>query len=442
MYQYRISTQFGNGYRNINGNKEVEKDLVSLFKPEYININKSGFADLLSCCLDTTNHIRWAKDKIEHIKEPVWEEIKKATNPYELIYATPNIAVASLKPLSRSFFKMIEIINEFVNGLIESEVLISLHIAEGPGGFIEATRYIRQSKSFMNDTAFGITLINKTDNGENVRNIPAWKQSNYFLRNHPEVIISYGIDGTGNIYNPDNINYLYMEIHSLCSQKNINSPTYVDFNNVMKCRIINTLEYSNNIFSKLETEPHLDVDANIVDNFRDDCDGDNDGNDCNAGNAGNASNTMQKGHAVFITADGGFDYSIDYNYQEQASSKLIFSQIITAIKCQAMNGIFICKIFDMNLLITVEMIYLLNLLYKEVIIYKPFTSRIANSEKYLICIGFKGVDNVLIDKLLFILAEWNKANLNGKTFNRLFTEIPSGFIDELKKLIRLLWLNK
>jgi len=405
MYQYNISTQFGN--RNSNGNIETELDIVPILKPEYININKSGFADLLSCCLDTTNKTRRAKDKIEHIREPIWEEIKKATNPYELIYASPNMAVASLKPLSRSFFKMIEMINEFAKGIMDIDVLISLHIAEGPGGFIEATRYIRRSKGFMNDTAFGITLINKTDNGENVRNIPAWKQSNYFLRNHPEVIISYGADGTGNIYNPDNINNLYENIYSHCSQKYINSPPiYTDFNNSMKSRVIKTL---------------LPNTSGLVD-------------------SSDNSHKMQRGYAVFITADGGFDYSIDYNYQEQASSKLIFSQIITALKCQAINGVFICKIFDMNLLITVEMIYLLNLLYKEVIIYKPYTSRIANSEKYLICIGFKGVNNSLIDKLLFILAEWNNANLNGKTFNRLFIfeEIPLGFIDELKRINKII----
>jgi 23S rRNA U2552 (ribose-2'-O)-methylase RlmE/FtsJ len=455
MYQHRISTQVGNG--NGNGNKEI--DIVALLKPEYINLNSRGFADLLSCCLETTNDIRWAKDKIEHIKEPVWEEIKKATNPYELIYAAPHITVASLKPLSRSFFKMIEMINEFVSGIIDSDMLVSLHIAEGPGGFIEATRHIRKLKRCTDDIAFGITLINKNDNGENVKHIPAWKQSNYFLRNHPEVIISYGVDGTGNIYNPDNINHLYAEIQSQCSQKNINLPTCVNINNSLKCRIINTTEYTNNMFARLETEPETetvletdiapqsDIDANVLD------DASNAGNACNAGNASNDSASvnsdnkcreqkMQKGYTAFITADGGFDYSIDYNYQEQASSKLIFSQIITALKCQALEGIFICKIFDMNLFITVEMIYLLNLLYKEVVIYKPFTSRIANSEKYLICTGFKGIDNVLLDKLLFILAEWNKANLNNKTFNRLFTEIPTNFIDELKRINKIIVSNQ
>ena len=499
MYQYKISTQFGHGDRHGNGNNETDNDIVSLFKPEYININTRGFADLLSCCLDTTNHIRCAKDKIEHIKEPVWEEIKKSTNPYELIYAAPSISVASFKPLSRSFFKMIEMINEFASKLFNSDILISLHIAEGPGGFIEATRYIRNSKGFMNDSAFGITLINKTDNGEIVKNIPAWKQSNYFLRNHPEVIISYGVDGTGNIYNPDNINHLYAEIQYHCSTKYINPPTYVDFNNSMKSEIINKTanksEYRNNMFAKLETdlEPvinaHSDVKTSILPTanvlvkeevfkeprFPNQSAKEEVFKEPRFPNPSAKEEVFKEPRfpnvlvkeevfkgprfpnslvnkisikeevfkeprflKAFITADGGFDYSIDYNYQEQASSKLIFSQIITALKCQAMGGIFICKIFDMNLLITIEMIYLLNLLYKEVIIYKPFTSRVANSEKYLVCSGFKGVEHVLIDKLLVILAEWNKANLNGKTFNRLFTEIPAGFIDELKKINKII----
>ena len=426
MYQYKISEQFGIVNK--------EQYIVSLIKPEYIKVNQNGFADLLSCCLQTSNQIKWAKDKIENIKEPVWEEIKKATNPYELIYVAPNAAVANIKPLSRSFFKMIEMINEFLSGLIDSDVFISLHIAEGPGGFIEATRHIRQSKGFINDTAFGITLINKNDGGVNVRNIPAWKQSNIFLRNHPEVIISYGADGTGNIYNPDNINHLYTELNTHCSKKYINShiPIYNYLNNVMKNKITNTLDFgisSTNRFANLDTDN--DPESQIIAN-------ENTSDNASGNASGVNDKEMQKGNALFITADGGFDYSIDYNYQEQASSKLIFSQIITAIKCQAIGGVFICKIFDMNLFITVEMIYLLSLLYKDVVIYKPFTSRIANSEKYLICIGFKGADNILMDKLLCLLEEWNKANQNGKTFNRLFTEIPINFIDEIKKINKII----
>ena len=90
-----------------------------------------------------------------------------------------------------------------------------------------------------------------------------------------------------------------------------------------------------------------------------------------------------------ITGDGGFDFSIDFNKQEAYAIRLIFSQISFAITMQKMGGTFILKIFDMFLESTIEMIYLLSTLYKNVIITKPYTSRIANSERYIICKNFK-----------------------------------------------------
>jgi len=435
MYQYIVKT-------HIEHNKEIETELFKNVKPEYVKLNQYGFADILSCCLETTNNIRWAKNKIEHIKENIWEEIKKATNPFELIYATPGQSIANIKPLSRSFFKMIEICNEFANEYMDLSAFISLHIAEGPGGFIEATRYLRKlkSKRHNNDIAFGITLMNNTEQKES--NIPAWRQSNIFLRNHPEVIISYGADGTGNIYNPDNINYLFSEINSLCQIKNIQKLSYNEINKIMKNTIFSDIsEYNNNIFSKLNNILTLNPENN--NEYGDTSD--TSSNEINKGDSKN-NNEMNKGdtriknenNVIFITADGGFDYSIDYNYQEQASSKLIFSQIITALKCQAIGGMFICKIFDMNLLITIEMIYILHLFYKQIIIYKPFTSRIANSEKYLICKGFIGIEHTTINKLCSILKEWNKANQTGTTINCLGLEIPCSFIDELKQINKII----
>lgn len=413
MYRYKVAKSVPEG------------DIVSQLHPEYIKMNDKGFADVLSCCLETTNQLRCAKDKIENIKETVWEDIKKATNPYELIYAAPTCAVASVNPLSRSFFKMIEMINEFASDLMKADILVSLHIAEGPGGFIEATRYIRQSKRFNTDVAFGITLMNSIDNGEYVKNIPAWKQSNYFIRNHPEVIISYGADGTGNIYNPNNINHLHNEMRTYCKKKyNIDAVTCTTIESLPRVRAAHAAHdtqqtgYGNNMFMGLDVIMDHDNAAHIPDNY-------NNYNNYN-------------GVAMFITADGGFDYSIDYNYQEQASSKLMFSQIITALKCQSIKGTFVCKIFDMNLFITIEMLYLLNLLYDDIIIYKPLTSRIANSEKYLICTGFKGVEPALLDKLFMILEEWNNANQNKETFNRLGLDVPADFINEMKSINKII----
>src|SRR5690606_14478180 len=61
---------------------------------------------------------------------------------------------------------------------------------------------------------------------------------------------------------------------------------------------------------------------------------------------------------------------------------------------------------------TVDIIYILYLFYNKVIIYKPQMSRPANSEKYIIAVGFKGLDTIpkLNDKL-FDYIENHKDNL-------------------------------
>ena len=111
-----------------------------------------------------------------------WDVFKKITNPYEYIHTIiPNnkVAICKYKPISRSFFKLIEIINAF-NFLDESYPIKSFHLAEGPGGFIEAFNYIRNNK---NDYYYGITLIS-SDN-----NIPSWKKSQNILNNNKNIII-------------------------------------------------------------------------------------------------------------------------------------------------------------------------------------------------------------------------------------------------------------
>ena len=90
-----------------------------------------------------------------------------------------------------------------------------------------------------------------------------------------------------------------------------------------------------------------------------------------------------------ITADGGFDFSNDYNNQEISAFRLIFTQVAYAITMQSNGGTFILKIFDLFETSTLEILYLLSCFYNKIIICKPNTSRSANSEKYIICKYFK-----------------------------------------------------
>ena len=133
-----------------------------------------------------------------------WDIYKKYTNTYEYIHTIIQYtkqSVCKLKPLSRSFYKLIEIC--YLLHILEdigNDPIKTFHLAEGPGGFIEAIQYLRENDK---DIYYGMTLIDKDDN------IPGWKKSKSFLLKHNNIIIEYGIDNTGNLLNVENLWYCY-----------------------------------------------------------------------------------------------------------------------------------------------------------------------------------------------------------------------------------------
>ena len=107
----------------------------------------------------------------------------------------------------------------------------------------------------------------------------------------------------------------------------------------------------------------------------------------------NASDFIKKvnlNYCHLVTADGGFDYSNNYNSQEDSSYKLLYSEIYIALNIQKLKGNFIIKVFDLFNYKTIQLIYLLYNCYSIIEIYKPLTSRLSNSEKYIICSNFEG----------------------------------------------------
>ena len=77
------------------------------------------------------------------------------------------------------------------------------------------------------------------------------------------------------------------------------------------------------------------------------------------------------------------------------------------------------------------MVYLLNMLYEKVHIIKPYTSRYANSEKYLVCKFFKLNDcSLFFNKLRYF---FNNINNEGYIKNVLNVKIPNFFINKLEE---------
>jgi 23S rRNA U2552 (ribose-2'-O)-methylase RlmE/FtsJ len=147
-----------------------------------------------------------------------------------------------------------------------------------------------------------MTILNDID-----QNIPAWKKSDSFLKQHKNVKIESGEDGTGNI-----------------------------------------LKLENFVYCKNKYGSSMD----------------------------------------FITGDGGFDFSVDFNSQELHIADLLMAQAFYALIMQKKGGNFVLKIFDSFMNHTLDLLYILSSFYESVYIVKPYTSRYANSEKYIVCKKF------------------------------------------------------
>ena len=277
-------------YYNIPNTNYIFKlsDFTLMFKDDSVFISKT-----------VCNKLYIHKEKIDNLNNK-WDIVKKYINPYEYIHTIiPGVykSVSKYKPISRAFFKFIEINKQF-NLLNYSRSIRTFHLAEGPGGFIEAISSLREN---VDDIYYGITLIKS-------KKTPGWGFGNKLLNKYKNIYIEYGKTRTGDILLSENYKYCYDKYKS-----------------------------------------SMDI----------------------------------------LTADGGFDFSGDYNQQENNSRKLIFVEMLYIISLQKKGGSSIIKIYDSFSQFTVEAIFLLTSFYKKCYITKLNTSRVANSEKYIICKDFR-----------------------------------------------------
>lgn len=100
------------------------------------------------------------------------------------------------------------------------------------------------------------------------------------------------------------------------------------------------------------------------------------------------------------TSDIGVDVSTNYNDQEEKMLMLNSMQILCGILCLAKGGSMITKQFTFFTPFNRSLIQLLTTIFEEVHITKPETSRPINSEIYIVCLRFKGINVGLQRRLL------------------------------------------
>lgn len=84
-----------------------------------------------------------------------------------------------------------------------------------------------------------------------------------------------------------------------------------------------------------------------------------------------------------ITGDGGTSHE-NLDLVEQYSLELLLAQVASALTLQAKGGTLLVKIFEGSIQPTQDVVTVLRKLYKNVLLYKPRTSKAANSERYII----------------------------------------------------------
>lgn len=110
--------------------------------------------------------------------------------------------------------------------------------------------------------------------------------------------------------------------------------------------------------------------------------------------------TDDKLGAHLIMCDGGF--YVKNNNQEIISKHLYLCLVLLAVGVIRPGGNAILKVFDLYTPFSVGLVYILTKSYRKVSIVKPVSSRVANSERYLVCQNRLNEDNLFMSYLFSI----------------------------------------
>lgn len=140
------------------------------------------------------------KNKISSISYSKWSRLRKAFNDFEFPLDPTKIS----KPISRAYFKLLELMGD--HELVDN--CNTLHLAEAPGGFIEATRYLKKKKGTQDTTYYTFSVLGNDC-------IPTYNRNLIYDKN---VVVLSNKKNNGDLYVLENIKNLISGLKN----KNIN----------------------------------------------------------------------------------------------------------------------------------------------------------------------------------------------------------------------------
>jgi 23S rRNA U2552 (ribose-2'-O)-methylase RlmE/FtsJ len=352
--------------------------LSSTINIPLISLGFHNFLHRTKSAMSITNKLQ-TKNEFYYIINPFehiipnYEDSLKNLTDYYLGIKDDNPAI-----LSSSFYKMWEILYLF--GIADKKELTYASLADGPEAFIQAVINYREKlgTGVSNDKIFSVTIHSEKEKYTDISN----QFLGYYNNNIPNLI----------------------KVHKATNATNTT-------NTIKKTKSYTAKDNKDNKNNKdIETLDTIKL-------FKKDIE-------------------KSKKYTDLVTADGELKWD-DINYQEQEGYQLILGEIIAALRVQAKDGAFVLKVFETFTIPSIKMIYLLSSFYEKTYIYKPYYSRASESEKYVICKGFKFDQKQDASELDIKLKSLEKV-LEGMNSNKFVYDIysdmtlPSGYLDKFK----------
>ncbi len=141
------------------------------------------------------NNLEETKNKLSSVNQNTWVKTRKMINAYEFPFNSEKL---KSKPISRAFFKILEIIKDNNINITKN----TLHLAEAPGGFIEGLMYYKNKQNIKNTKHYTFSIIGN-------KKTPIYHKK---IASNRDVVILSNKQNRGDLYIVENINNLVEEL--------------------------------------------------------------------------------------------------------------------------------------------------------------------------------------------------------------------------------------